>query len=200
LIRAWWWIGGIGQLPDHHPRLLLRGQARCGAGHRGPGGFHGLTRPLVLLAVIPALMRPSGTRRPSGSRAGSGSGRCGASDSDVPRATREIQHPKNQEEGCPSVDAVREAHDARGGRDTAAGNTRDPGGAEVAVLPWSDQAVHAGSRGRCPPPVRTFGSGVVIGCVHRDVSCDLAAPVYRPSALGWHAPPGPRQGSSYPSC
>ena len=29
----------------------------------------------------------------------------------------------NQEEGCPSVDAVREAHDARAGRDTATGNT-----------------------------------------------------------------------------
>ncbi len=29
----------------------------------------------------------------------SGSGRCGAGDSDVPAATREIQRPKNQEEG-----------------------------------------------------------------------------------------------------
>jgi hypothetical protein len=30
---------------------------------------------------------------------------------------REIQRP-DDEEGCPSVDPVREAHDARGGRDT----------------------------------------------------------------------------------
>ena len=37
---------------------------------------------------------------------GSGSGRCGASDSDVPAATREIQRRNNQEEGCPSVDAI----------------------------------------------------------------------------------------------
>src|ERR1022692_3850866 len=101
-------------------------------------------------------------------RAGSGSGRCGASDSDVPVATREVQHPKNQEEGCPSVGGVREAHDARGGRDKATGNTRDPKRAEVAVYPWIDQALHAGSRGRCPPPAQTSRSGVVVGCVHRD--------------------------------
>src|ERR1019366_4216597 len=98
----------------------------------------------------------------------SGSGRCGASDSDVPVATSEIQRPKNQEERCPSVDAVREAHDARGGRDTATGKTRDAKDAEVAVLPWIDQALHAGSRGKCPPLAQTFGSGVVVGCVHRD--------------------------------
>src|SRR5271167_3904828 len=103
-------------------------------------------------------------------RAGSGSGRCGASDSDVPVATREVQHPNNQEEDCPSVGGVREAHDARGGRDTATGNTRDPKGAEVAVLPWIDQALHAGSRGRCPPPAKSFPSGVVVGCVSSGAS------------------------------
>lgn|GEM_PF-4114221 len=54
------------------------------------------------------------------------SGRCGARDREVPVATREIQRPKNQEEGCPSVDAVREAHDTRSGRDTATGNPREP--------------------------------------------------------------------------
>jgi hypothetical protein len=130
-------------------------------------------------------------------RAGSGSGRLGASDSDVPVATRDIQRPKNQEQGCPSVGAVREEHDAADGQDTATGNTRDPRGEEVAVLPWHDQAPHAGARGR---PAPTFRSGVVIGCVHRDASCDLAAPVFRPSATRWHAPPGPRQGSADPSC
>ena len=95
------------------------------------------------------------------------SGRCGATDREVPVATREIQRPKNQEEGCPSVGGVREANDARGSREGATGNTRDPKDAEVAVFPWVDQALHAGSRGRYPPPAKTFPSGVVVGCVHR---------------------------------
>src|ERR1017187_7927997 len=94
----------------------------------------------------------TGIVAPARVRTGSGSGRCGATDSEVPVATREIQRPKNQEEGCPSVDAAREAYDARGGRGTATGNTRDPRGAEVAVLPWSDQTPHSGSRGRPPAP------------------------------------------------
>jgi hypothetical protein len=67
---------------------------------------------------------------------------------EVPVATREIQRRLNQEEDCPSVDAVREAYDACGGLDTATENTHDPREAEVAVLPWVDQAVQAGSRGR----------------------------------------------------
>ncbi len=49
-----------------------------------------------------------------------------ASDSNVPAATREIQSRKHQEESRPSVDAVREAHAARGGPDTATGQTRAP--------------------------------------------------------------------------
>src|ERR1022692_3667446 len=69
---------------------------------------------------------------PCACSAGSGSGRCGAIDSEVPGATREIQRRNNQEEGCPSVDAVREAREARGGLDTPAGNVRDPQAAEVA--------------------------------------------------------------------
>jgi hypothetical protein len=69
------------------------------------------------------------------SSAGSGSGRLGPSDSDVPVAAREIQRRKNQERGCPSVGAVREEQDAADGQDTATGNTGDPRGAEVAVLP-----------------------------------------------------------------
>src|ERR1019366_2411717 len=115
----------------------------------------------------------TGIGAPARVRTGSGSGRCGATDSEVPVATREIQRPKNQEEGCPSVDAVREAYDARGGRGTATGNAPDPKDAEVAVLIWHDQALHAGSRGRCPPPAQAFCSGVVVGCVHRDASCGL---------------------------
>ena len=51
-----------------------------------------------------------------------------------------------------------------------------PGEHDAAVLPWRDYASHAGSRGRCPPPARAFRSGVVIGCVHRDASCDLRCP------------------------
>ena len=85
---------------------------------------------LLLTDLLPAL--------PCACSAGSGSGRCGAIDSEVPVATGEIQRRKNQEEGCPSVDAVREAHDARSGLDSATGNTRDPKAAEVAVLPWGD--------------------------------------------------------------
>src|ERR1019366_6554423 len=108
----------------------------------------------------------TGIVAPARVRTGSGSGRCGATDSEVPVATREIQRPKNQEEGCPSVDVVRETHDARGGGDTATGNTRDPNDAEVAVAPWADQALHARSRGRCPPPARALSSGMVVGCVH----------------------------------
>src|SRR5215469_11297443 len=88
---------------------------------------------------LPALPRACG--------AGSCSRRCGADDSEVPVAAREIQRPNNQEEGCPSVDAVREADGARDGRDAATGNTRDPKGAQVAVLPWVDQALQARSWG-----------------------------------------------------
>ena len=62
--------------------------------------------------------------------------------------TPEIQRRDKQEEGCPSVDAVREAHDACGGRHEATGNTRDAKDAEVAVLPWIDEPLHAVSRGR----------------------------------------------------
>jgi hypothetical protein len=54
------------------------------------------------------------------------------------------------------------------GRDTATGNTREPEGAEVAVLPWVDQALHAGSRRSLPPPAQAFRSGVVVGSVHAD--------------------------------
>ena len=92
--------------------------------------------------------------------------RCGAIDGEVPVAAPEIQRPDNQEEGCPSVDAVREAHHAGGARGTAAENPRDPEGAEVAVLPRVDEALHAGSRGRCPPSAQAFRGGVVVRCVH----------------------------------
>jgi hypothetical protein len=93
---------------------------------------------------------PGVPRRMASQRSGpsSGLGRCGASDGEIPIATREIQRRNSQEEGCPSVDAVCEAHDARGGREAATGNTRDPEEAEVAVLPWVDQPVQAGPRGR----------------------------------------------------
>src|SRR5438045_8657494 len=74
---------------------------------------------------------------------------------------------------------MREAHDARGGRGTATDNTRDPKGAEVAVFPWVDQALHAGSRGRSPPPAQAFRSGVVVGCVHHEppVGCGVGHPI-----------------------
>ena len=97
---------------------------------------------LLLTDLLPAW--------PCACSAGSGSGRCGAIDSEVPGATREIQRRNNQEEGCPSVDAVREAHEARGGLDSATGKMRDLNAAEVAVRHWADQAPHAGAPMPCP--------------------------------------------------
>src|SRR5215470_9251646 len=90
------------------PWVLLR---RWGT-RRGP--FRSWKGPLLLTDLLPAL--------PCACSAGSASGSCGAIDSEVPVATREIQRRKNQEEGCPSVDAVGEADDARGGRNTATGD------------------------------------------------------------------------------
>ena len=62
------------------------------------------------------------------------SGGPGAGDGQVPVAAREIQRSEKQEKGCPSVDAVGQADEARGGRDAAAGDTRDSEGADVTVL------------------------------------------------------------------
>ena len=88
---------------------------------------------------------PLNARQASASSAGSGSGRCGAIDSEVPVATREIQRRNDQEEGYPSVDPVREAHEARGGLDTGTGNMCDPEAAEAAVH-------HGQGRRRTGPP------------------------------------------------
>jgi hypothetical protein len=169
-------------------------------------------------AAICRKIRECGHRRPGRCWPGSVSGRCGASDGEVPAATREIQRPKSQKEGCPSVDAVREAHDARGGRHSATGNIPDPIEAEVAVCPWGNQAVNAGSRGRCPRPARAFpkvgkgrvveylaesGSECGLRCVHRDASCRLRRlpPRWPVSALRhrFAGLPGQRQGSFRPS-
>ncbi|MBV9595400.1 MAG: hypothetical protein JOZ87_00955 [Chloroflexi bacterium] len=74
---------------------------------------------------------------------------------DVERAMVMYQQPParfspaiTRKKAAPSVDAACEAHDARGCRDAATGNTREPQSPEVAVFPWIDQAVQAGSRGR----------------------------------------------------
>jgi hypothetical protein len=150
---------------------------------------------LLLTDLLPAW--------PCACSAGSGSGRCGAIDSEVPVATREIQRRNNQEESCPSVNAVREAYEARRGLDTATGNMTDPKTAEVAVRHWVDQAPHAGARGQ------PFRSGVVVLCVHRDVSCGLrcpvtpvkggrAAPVRSGDGAGSAQEPGPAQDQTGP--
>ena len=68
---------------------------------------------------------------------------AGARHAELPVARREIQRRDHQEEGRPAVDLVREAHDARGGGDTATGNTGDPEGAKVAVFRRGDQALHS---------------------------------------------------------
>src|SRR6266568_8889580 len=104
---------------------LTKGRQQLHYRHRGPGAELRDRHPREL------------ADRPQSN--GSGSGRCGAIDSEVPVATREIQRRNDQEEGCPSVDAVREAHEARGGLDTATGNMRDPEAAEVAVHHWVAQ-------------------------------------------------------------
>ena len=52
-------------------------------------------------------------------------------------------------------------NDAIAGRDDATGNTHDPKDAEVSVLPWDDQALQAGSRGRCPPLAQTVSWAVL---------------------------------------
>lgn len=89
-----------------------------------------------------------------------------ARDSEVPAGTRKVQRPDNQEEGGPTVGAVREAHDAGDGRDTATESARNPEDTEMAVFPWRNHTLHAGSRGRCPPPAQAFRSVVVVGYVH----------------------------------
>src|SRR5215471_17263849 len=94
---------------------------------------------LVFTDLLPAL--------PCACSAGSGPGRCGAGDGEVPVAAREVQGRNDQEAGCPRVGVVREADDARGGCDTATGDTRDTKGVDVAVLPWVDQALQARPRG-----------------------------------------------------
>ena len=116
-------------------------------GSRVPGALLGTSAYCRMWPAIRACVEP-----------GSGSGRGGAIDGEEPVAAREIQRPNNQEEGRPSVDAVREAHDPRGGRDTATGDTPDPKEAEVAVLKWEDEALHPGSRRRCHHPRRPFAT------------------------------------------
>ena len=123
----------------------------------------------------------SGTRRINASRAGSGSGRCGTSDSQVPGCPREASRRCRQEQHRPP-DSLRcrgtphERNGAKAGQDDTSGNAHACDRTEVAVLPWRDYALHAGSRGRCPPPAQTFRSGVVNRFVHRDASRRLWCP------------------------
>ena len=110
--------------------------------------------------------------------AGSGPGRCGTSDSQVPGCPREASRRCRQEQHRPP-DSLRckgtphERNGAKADQDDTSGNAHACERTEVAVLPWRDYALHAGSRGRCPPPAQTFRSGVVIRFVHRDASCQL---------------------------
>lgn len=156
----------------------------------------GAHTPIVVSAVGPSLVgmprcgrrqeesasRAGGHARPRTAytvaaislHAGSGTRRCGASDADVPTAIREVHHSNNQEKCCPSVGAVREAEGACCGRYKATGYMRDRKGTQVAVLPWIDQALHAGSRWRRPPAAKASRSGVLVGCAHR-VSVALIA-------------------------
>jgi len=123
----------------------------------------------------------SSTRQTNASRAGSGSGRCGTSDSQVPGCPREASRRCRQEQHRPpdslrSEGTPHERNGAKADQDDTSGNAHACDRTGVAVLPWRDYALHAGSRGRCPPPAQTFRSGVVVGCVHRDASCGLRCP------------------------
>jgi hypothetical protein len=104
----------------------------------------------------------------------SGSGRLGASDGQLPAGERELCRRYGQEHDRPHVrrrvvPAEGERNDAKAGRDGTSGNAHARPPTEVAVFPRRDDASHAGTRGRCPPPTQTSDS-CVIGCVHRDAS------------------------------
>jgi hypothetical protein len=94
-----------------------------------------------------------------GSASGSDWGSCGAGDGDVPVASREIPRRGHQEARRQPVHfasllvgsratAEREQNEADAELEAASGGTRGPNAAEVAVLPWRDPALQAGSRGR----------------------------------------------------
>jgi hypothetical protein len=110
--------------------------------------------------------------------AGSGSGRCGTSDSQVPGGPREACRARRQEHHRPP-DSLRcegtphERNGAKADQDDTSANAHACPEAQVAVFPWRDYALHARSRGRCPPPTQTFRSSVVIRFVHRDASRQL---------------------------
>ena len=110
--------------------------------------------------------------------AGSGSGRCGTSDGQVPRCPCEACRRCRQEQHRPP-DSLRcegtphERNGAKADQDDASGNAQAREATEMAVLPWRDYALHAGTRGRSPPPAQPPRSGAVIRCVHRDASCQL---------------------------
>ena len=130
-------------------------------------------------APEPARLAPA---RPSASRAGSGSGRCGTSDSQVPGGPREASRRRRRQEQHRPPDSLRcegtphERNGAKADQDDTSANARACKEAQVAVLPWRDYALPAGSRGRCPPPVQAFASSVVIECVHRGDSRWLWCP------------------------
>jgi Bacterial regulatory helix-turn-helix protein, lysR family len=124
---------------------------------------------------------PPSSRQTSASSAGTGSGRCGTSDSQVPGCPREASRRCRQEQHRPP-DSLRcegtphERNGAKADQDDTSGNAHACDRTEVAVLPWRDYALHAGSRGRCPPSAQAFGSSVVIGGVHRGDSRRLWCP------------------------
>ena len=152
------------------------GRQRCGQMRRSPEGCHSHQ------AGTPRIVRARPDRRAANLHrlptAGSGSGRCGTSDSQVPGGRREVHRRPRQEhhrepdshrgEGTPH-----ERNDAKAGQDDTSGKAHACEPAEVAVHEWPDYALHARSRGRCPPRAQASGSGVVIGCVHRDTSRQL---------------------------
>jgi hypothetical protein len=118
------------------------------------------------------------------SSASSGSGRCGTGDSQLPGGVQELCRRRRQEQRRPpgSLRCKGTSHErngAKAGQDDTSGNAHACPATEVAVLPWRDYALHAGSRGICPAPPGGR-SGVVILCVHRDASRQLWCRPFRP--------------------
>ena len=157
---------------------MTRERAAGPARWTGPAGLTARARP----EARPDRRAANLHRLPT---AGPGSGRCGTSDSQVPGGPREVRRRRRQEHHRPP-DSLRckgtphERNGAKADQDDTSGNAHASERAEVAVLEWPDYALHARSRGRCPPPAQTSRSGVVIGSGDigmPPVSCGVGHPI-----------------------
>lgn len=119
--------------------------------------------------------------------AGSGPGSCGTSDSQLPGGERVVRRCYCQERRCPRGSLrCKRTPDERNGAEANQHGARDDAhvceATEVAVFPWRDYELQAGSRGRAPAPSGRgrAGRGVVILCVHRGASRSAVVSAIRP--------------------